>query len=151
MQAGHGGCEAASVALTAGWLAGWLGYRLKRQRTVHASHLVGHCCRAGAGGNVYVDAPRRGRIYLPGSFNPLHDGHRELLEVGRAAGCWGRGRLWGRQLGAGRGADNWVAGEGPAGAGPLETGSDGPVEGARQLGAWRGVGNWVLGEGQRSP
>lgn len=30
---------------------------------------------------MYVDAPRKGRIYLPGSFNPLHDGHRELLEA----------------------------------------------------------------------
>lgn len=28
------------------------------------------------GGQVVVDAPRRGRVYLPGSFNPLHDGHR---------------------------------------------------------------------------
>lgn len=34
------------------------------------------------GGNVYVDAPRPGRIYLPGSFNPLHDGHKEMLLVG---------------------------------------------------------------------
>lgn len=31
-----------------------------------------------SGGNVYVDAPRQGRIYLPGSFNPLHDGHRSI-------------------------------------------------------------------------
>ncbi len=29
-----------------------------------------------AGGQVVVDAPRRRRVYLPGSFNPLHDGHR---------------------------------------------------------------------------
>ena len=29
-----------------------------------------------SGGHVIVDAPRRGRIYLPGSFNPLHEGHR---------------------------------------------------------------------------
>lgn len=29
-----------------------------------------------SGGQVVVDAPRQGRIYLPGSFNPLHDGHR---------------------------------------------------------------------------
>lgn len=29
-----------------------------------------------AGGRVVVDAPRRRRVYLPGSFNPLHDGHR---------------------------------------------------------------------------
>ncbi|PSC69495.1 Altered inheritance rate of mitochondria 25 [Micractinium conductrix] len=34
-----------------------------------------------SGGNVYVDAPRPGRIYLPGSFNPLHDGHRDMLEA----------------------------------------------------------------------
>lgn len=29
-----------------------------------------------AGGQTTVDAPRRRRVYLPGSFNPLHDGHR---------------------------------------------------------------------------
>ena len=29
-----------------------------------------------SGGHVLVDAPRPGRVYLPGSFNPLHDGHR---------------------------------------------------------------------------
>ena len=29
-----------------------------------------------SGGRVVVDAPRPGRVYLPGSFNPLHDGHR---------------------------------------------------------------------------
>ena len=29
-----------------------------------------------SGGQVIVDAPRRGRVYLPGSFNPLHDGHK---------------------------------------------------------------------------
>jgi hypothetical protein len=29
-----------------------------------------------AAGQVVVDAPRRRRVYLPGSFNPLHDGHR---------------------------------------------------------------------------
>jgi len=29
-----------------------------------------------SGGRVLVDAPRGGRVYLPGSFNPLHDGHR---------------------------------------------------------------------------
>ena len=28
------------------------------------------------GGRVVVDAPRPGRVYLPGSFNPLHAGHR---------------------------------------------------------------------------
>lgn len=31
-------------------------------------------------GAVYVDAPRPGAIYLPGSFNPLHEGHTGLLE-----------------------------------------------------------------------
>ena len=34
---------------------------------------------SGGGGGVVVDAPRPARVYLPGSFNPLHDGHRELL------------------------------------------------------------------------
>lgn len=34
-------------------------------------------------GAVVIDAPRSGRVYLPGSFNPLHDGHREML----AAAC----------------------------------------------------------------
>ncbi len=29
-----------------------------------------------SGGQVIVDAPRRGRVYLPGSFNPLHEGHK---------------------------------------------------------------------------
>jgi hypothetical protein len=28
------------------------------------------------GGQIVVDAPRPGRVYLPGSFNPLHKGHR---------------------------------------------------------------------------
>jgi hypothetical protein len=36
-----------------------------------------------SGGSIVVDAPRRGRVYLPGSFNPLHQGHHELL----AAAC----------------------------------------------------------------
>ncbi|KAK9815499.1 hypothetical protein WJX72_004708 [[Myrmecia] bisecta] len=36
-----------------------------------------------SGGQVVVDAPRRGRIYLAGSFNPLHEGHRGML----AAAC----------------------------------------------------------------
>ena len=30
-------------------------------------------------GNVGVDAPRSGRVYMAGSFNPLHDGHRGML------------------------------------------------------------------------
>lgn len=29
-----------------------------------------------SGGQVIVDAPRRGRVYLPGSFNPVHEGHK---------------------------------------------------------------------------
>lgn len=29
-----------------------------------------------SGGRVFVDAPRGGRLYLPGSFNPIHDGHK---------------------------------------------------------------------------
>ena len=32
-----------------------------------------------SGGNVVVDAPRAGRVYMAGSFNPLHDGHRGML------------------------------------------------------------------------
>lgn len=36
---------------------------------------------SGSGGFVVVDAPRPGRVYLPGSFNPLHVGHRELLSA----------------------------------------------------------------------
>lgn len=36
---------------------------------------------SGSGGFVVVDAPRPGRVYLPGSFNPLHAGHRELLSA----------------------------------------------------------------------
>ena len=42
---------------------------------------------APAGGNVYVDAPRPGRIYLPGSFNPLHDGHKEMLQARASLPC----------------------------------------------------------------
>lgn len=44
-------------------------------------------CVCSAGGNIYVDAPRPGRIYLPGSFNPLHDGHKDMLEVGASLCC----------------------------------------------------------------
>eukprot|EP00884_Botryococcus_braunii_P010579 jgi/Botrbrau1/19522/Bobra.0035s0021.1 len=36
-----------------------------------------------SGGTVVVDAARKNRLYLPGSFNPLHDGHRGML----AAAC----------------------------------------------------------------
>lgn len=39
-------------------------------------------CVEYSGGNVYVDAPRgRNRVYLPGSFNPLHEGHRAMLDA----------------------------------------------------------------------
>jgi hypothetical protein len=38
---------------------------------------------SGSGGMAIVNAPRPGRVYLPGSFNPLHAGHQELL----AAAC----------------------------------------------------------------
>lgn len=31
-----------------------------------------------SGGQVFVDAPRPGRVYLSGSFNPLHEGARHL-------------------------------------------------------------------------
>jgi nicotinic acid mononucleotide adenylyltransferase len=34
-----------------------------------------------SGGHVFTDAPRRNRLYLPGSFNPLHDGHKQLLKA----------------------------------------------------------------------
>ena len=37
-----------------------------------------------AGGHTVVDAPRGGRVYLPGSFNPLHDGHRYALYQARS-------------------------------------------------------------------
>lgn len=33
-------------------------------------------CVEFSGGHVYVDAPRGGMVYLPGSFNPFHQGHR---------------------------------------------------------------------------
>ena len=31
---------------------------------------------------VLIDCPRENRVYLPGSFNPLHDGHIKLLNAG---------------------------------------------------------------------
>ncbi|CAG9462522.1 unnamed protein product [Pedinophyceae sp. YPF-701] len=43
-----------------------------------------------SGGQVYVDAPREGLVLLPGSFNPLHQGHEELLRAAEAA-CAARG------------------------------------------------------------
>ncbi|KXZ52323.1 hypothetical protein GPECTOR_10g955 [Gonium pectorale] len=42
-------------------------------------------CVEYVGSEVVVDAPRRGRVVLPGSFNPLHEGHRRLLEVAVSA------------------------------------------------------------------
>jgi hypothetical protein len=39
-------------------------------------------CVEYSGGNVYIDAPRgRNRVYLPGSFNPLHEGHKAMLNA----------------------------------------------------------------------
>lgn len=37
-----------------------------------------------SGGYVYVNAPRPNRMYLPGSFNPLHEGHKKLLQAAEA-------------------------------------------------------------------
>ncbi|GIL49814.1 hypothetical protein Vafri_6129 [Volvox africanus] len=51
-------------------------------------------CVEFCGREVVVDSPRRGRVYLPGSFNPLHAGHRELLATGvKAAAAATRGPL----------------------------------------------------------
>uniref|UniRef100_A0A7S3QL21 Cytidyltransferase-like domain-containing protein n=1 Tax=Dunaliella tertiolecta TaxID=3047 RepID=A0A7S3QL21_DUNTE len=36
------------------------------------------------GSQVVTDAPRRNKLYLPGSFNPLHAGHKQLLAVARS-------------------------------------------------------------------
>ena len=38
-------------------------------------------CVEFCGSEVVVDAPRHRHVILPGSFNPLHEGHRGLLEV----------------------------------------------------------------------
>lgn len=44
------------------------------------------CVELGAGMPAVVDAPRgTGRVYLSGSFNPLHEGHVGLLEAAVAA------------------------------------------------------------------
>lgn len=39
------------------------------------------CLEFNGAGATVVDAPRPGRVYLPGSFNPLHDGHKTLLNA----------------------------------------------------------------------
>jgi hypothetical protein len=37
-------------------------------------------CVEFSGGRVFVDVPRGpGQVYLPGSFNPLHHGHQDML------------------------------------------------------------------------
>lgn len=38
-------------------------------------------CVEFSGGTTVVDAPRRYTVLLPGSFNPLHEGHRGMLAV----------------------------------------------------------------------
>ncbi|KAG2439524.1 hypothetical protein HXX76_004877 [Chlamydomonas incerta] len=47
---------------------------------------------SGAPAEVCVDAPRPGRVYLPGSFNPLHEGHKQLLATAVAAASAAAGR-----------------------------------------------------------
>lgn len=50
------------------------------------------CVELGAGLPAVVDAPRgSGRVYLSGSFNPLHQGHEGLLEAAVAAAAEGGG------------------------------------------------------------
>ncbi|KAG1653958.1 hypothetical protein FOA52_008979 [Chlamydomonas sp. UWO 241] len=52
------------------------------------------CVEFSPGGVVLVDAPREGKVVLPGSFHPLHEGHRQLLSTavarvgGGAEGCF---------------------------------------------------------------
>ncbi len=36
-------------------------------------------------GNVIVNAPRGGKVYMAGSFNPLHEGHRGMLAAALTA------------------------------------------------------------------
>ena len=36
-------------------------------------------------GNIIVDAPRHGKVYMAGSFNPLHEGHRGMLAAAMKA------------------------------------------------------------------
>lgn len=38
-------------------------------------------CVEFVGDQYVVDAPRRGALILPGSFNPLHEGHKKLLKA----------------------------------------------------------------------
>jgi hypothetical protein len=51
-------------------------------------------CVEFCGPEVVVDAPRRGRVYLPGSFNPLHEG-----KGARQDGKNGRETGWEEQQG----------------------------------------------------
>ena len=45
-------------------------------------------------GNVVIDAPRSGRVYMAGSFNPLHDGHRGMLAAALKARQDKQGQLF---------------------------------------------------------
>lgn len=39
-------------------------------------------CVEYSGGQVFVDAPRSAeKVYLPGSFNPLHEGHKAMMQA----------------------------------------------------------------------
>eukprot|EP00803_Ostreobium_quekettii_P002877 evm.model.scf_4242.1 EVM.evm.TU.scf_4242.1 scf_4242:2002-2793(+) len=69
----QGGDVEASDRLESEWLA--CGDPLER--------LLGQQirCVEFCGSEVVVDAPRSHHVILPGSFNPLHKGHRSLLEV----------------------------------------------------------------------
>lgn len=43
-------------------------------------------------GRVVVDAPRSGPVYMAGSFNPLHQGHRGMLAAAIKARQSGAGQ-----------------------------------------------------------
>lgn len=53
-------------------------------------------CVEFSGGRIFVDVPRGpGQVYLPGSFNPLHHGHQDMLaaavqmsEAAQQQGCF---------------------------------------------------------------
>jgi nicotinic acid mononucleotide adenylyltransferase len=53
----------------------------KASRAINAVISGTARCVEFSGGKILVDCPREGRMYLPGSFNPLHAGHMGLLDV----------------------------------------------------------------------